>query len=474
MLSNVKETITKYSLLTPGDRVVVAVSGGPDSVCLLHVLLLLSKDLDLSLHVAHLDHMFRGRESAGEALFVADLAKKLSVPATVEQFDVPALCRERGLSAQAGAREARYAFLGRVAREVNAARIATGHTASDQAETFLLRLTRGAGVSGLAGIPPIRENIIRPLIGATREEVLQHLASYRMSFVSDPSNTKPVYTRNRVRSELLPVLMRFNPRMVQTLAWEASLLRDEDSAAEACLDIQAEGILVRAGDSIAVVREGFSRLPRAYQRRMLRRAVDAAGGEASRLSSVQIEEAVAFLLSAQTGRAMELPHGLRIIREYDRFLFQEQATALTCSATLPVPGISSVPELAIEVETRILVAKGGEDEASVLEREGCLPGPDAENYVWQALFDYDKIGRKITIRNRLAGDWFCPSGMGGKRKKLQDFLVDSKVPRRMRDRVPLLAAQDDIAWVAGLRTDERFLPNRETQRLLLVRILHQA
>ena len=149
MLSNVKETITKYSLLTPGDRVVVAVSGGPDSVCLLHVLLLLSKDLDLSLHVAHLDHMFRGRESAGEALFVADLAKKLSVPATVEQFDVPALCRERGLSAQAGAREARYAFLGRVAREVNAARIATGHTASDQAETFLLRLTRGAGVSGL-------------------------------------------------------------------------------------------------------------------------------------------------------------------------------------------------------------------------------------------------------------------------------------------------------------------------------------
>jgi tRNA(Ile)-lysidine synthase len=178
-------------MLDPGDRVVIAVSGGPDSVCLLSVLHSLAKDLDLTLHVAHLDHMFRGKESADEALFVEGLAKKFNITATIEKMDVPAFCRDRGLSAQAGAREVRYGFLANVAETVGAARIATGHTAADQAETFLMRLVRGAGVSGLSAIPPKRGNIIRPLIEATREDVLGYLQSAGLDRV-DPSNAGPV------------------------------------------------------------------------------------------------------------------------------------------------------------------------------------------------------------------------------------------------------------------------------------------
>jgi tRNA(Ile)-lysidine synthase len=148
VLTKVKGTIKKHSMANPGEKVLVAVSGGPDSVCLLHVLHALSRELDVTLHVAHLDHMFRGKESADEALFVRGLANTLDLPATIEQSDVPAFCRDRGLSSQAGAREVRYAFFARVAQTIGAARIATGHTATDQAETLLMRLLRGAGISG--------------------------------------------------------------------------------------------------------------------------------------------------------------------------------------------------------------------------------------------------------------------------------------------------------------------------------------
>jgi tRNA(Ile)-lysidine synthase len=461
LLATIQETIRKYSLLTSGDRVVVAVSGGPDSVCLLDVLQTFTKQLQLSLHVAHLDHMFRGEESAAEARFVAGLAKELGIPATVEKIDVPAYCRERGMPAQAGAREVRYGFLSRVAAEVNADRIATGHTATDQAETFLLRLIRGAGVSGLSGIPPKRGNIIRPLIEVTREDVLEHLRARGVASVSDPSNRKPVYTRNRIRLDILPVLKQFNPRIVETLASEADLLRDEDEAVETCLQTLTEGLVEEVSDSVVLKRRQFNELPPAFKRRVLKKAVRAAGGASSRMSSVQIDEAVAFLSEAQTGRAMHLPFSLTLEREYEAFVIRRRGGAEPYSHTLVVPGISIVPEPGLEVETVLVDSMTGQNrtEDSV-----------AENYFWQALFDYDKIPGKLTLRSRLPGDRFCPAGMGGKSKKLQDFFIDAKVPKRKRDTVPLFAAGESILWIMGFRTDERFQPGPETKRMLIVRV----
>ncbi|HXY54597.1 MAG TPA: tRNA lysidine(34) synthetase TilS [Nitrospirota bacterium] len=442
-------------MLSPGDRVVVAVSGGPDSVCLLNVLQALSKDLSLALHVAHLDHLFRGNESAAEALFVARLAEKMGIPATIEQFDVPAFCRERGLSSQAGAREVRYRFLHRVAESVGASRIATGHTATDQAETILMRLLRGAGIAGLSAIPPVRENIIRPLINVTREEVLEYLRLSGLEYVSDPSNMRPVYTRNRIRMEVLPVLKRLNPRIVETLASEAALLRDEGEAAEACLrTIEAE-VLVQGEDGVALRRESFNALPQAFKRRVLIKAAGLAGSQSSGLSSVQINDAIAFMAASQTGRTMRMPYGLVMEREYERFILRSQAATEGFSYTLPVPGSIAIPELGMDAE------------AEVLDR---LPDEKyVKNYRWQALFDYDKIGL-LTIRNRRPGDWFCPAGMGGRSKKLQDFFVDVKVPRRRRDTVPIILSDNDVVWVVGLRTDDRFLPGSVTKRVLVVQV----
>jgi len=456
IVDKVKETIKKYRMVSRGESVLVAVSGGPDSVCLLSVLQALAKDLDLTLHIAHLDHMFRGKESADEALFVGELAKTFNLPATIEKIDVSAWCRERGLSPQEGARDMRYAFLQRVARTIDASRIATGHTADDQAETFLMRLLRGAGASGLSAIPPMRDNIIRPLIEITRAGVLGYLKETGLAFATDPSNKKPVYTRNRVRLELIPVLKGFNPRIVETLAAEASLLRDEDAALGLHCATLADSILEQKENDFFIKRDEFSSLPIAFRRRLLKKAVDLAGQDSSGVSQVRIEEALAFMVSARTGRTMNLTHGLTLGREYDSFVISAPSGAGGFSHALIVPGVTMIPELSREVETLVADRLPGERED--------------KNYVWQALFDYDKIGPLLTLRNRQSGDWFCPAGMGGKRKKLQDYFVDKKVPRRNRDQVPLLCAGEDILWIVGLRTDERFLPNPETKKVLVVRV----
>jgi tRNA(Ile)-lysidine synthase len=456
LLEKVKLTIDRFGMLKAGERVLVAVSGGPDSVCLLSVLLSLSTELGISLHIAHLDHMFRGRESADESLFLERLAEKLGTPVTIEQFDVPAFCRERGVSSQAGAREVRYGFLHRVAETIGASRIATGHTAEDQAETFLMRLLRGAGVTGLSAIPPVRENIIRPLIEVTRDDVLEYLKSSGLEYVSDPSNSKPVYTRNRIRMEVLPVLKRFNPRIVETLAFTADLLRDEDEAAEACLSTVATKVIVQEDNHVALKREEFNALPQAYKRRMLRKAVALTGANSKGMSSVQVRDVIAFMAAAQTGRTMHMPYGLIIEREYEKFVIRFETTAKGFSYTLNISGVTLIPELGMEVD------------ASVCDD---IPAEtNVKNYRWQALFDYDKISPLLTMRNRRSGDWFCPLGMGGKSKKLQDYFVDEKIPRLERDTVPILVSGDDVLWVVGLRTDNRFLPGKATKRLLVVQV----
>lgn len=466
-LEQVKKTINKYCLLDPGDRVIVAVSGGPDSVCLLAALHALSLELNITLHVAHLDHMVRGQESADEAEFVRRIAGMFSVPSTIEKIDVPLYCRERGLSLQAGAREVRYEFLQTVLSAQGARRIATGHTADDQAETLLLRLIRGAGVSALSGIPPVRGAVIRPLIEISRDEIMAYLHSNKLDHVSDPSNAKPVYTRNRIRLELMPVLKQFNPRIVQVLAAEAGLLRDENDAAEASLQSLSGDIIEKREDSVVLKREAFNRLPLAFRRRLVKQVIARHGILPETFSSVRIDEAITFMATAQTGRSMQLVPGSMLEREYDHLIVRQETGPLHYSQLLAVPGITSMPDLGLEVEIRLQDIKEQQAQVGNGPETGPFPSPI---YFWQALFDYDKMHGPVKLRNRLPGDRFCPLGMAGKSKKIQDLFVDSKIPQRRRETLPLLAAGDDIIWVVGLRTDERYRITADTSTVMSVQI----
>jgi tRNA(Ile)-lysidine synthase len=459
MLSaKIDRTIRKYCMLSPGDRVIVAVSGGPDSVCLLRALLSLAPEYGLTLHVAHLDHRFRGSESAAEAAFVAALAKKLGIPATIEDRNVPAYCAERGLSAQAGAREVRYRFLQETAGAAGAQRIALGHTANDQAETLLMRLIRGAGVTGLSAISPVRESIIRPLIDITRAEVLAYLDEIDQDFVTDPSNLKPVYTRNRVRQEVLPVLERLNPRIVEALASAADVLRDEDEAMNSTLGPVIDRVLRQDGEAVRIDRSAFNGLLPALRRRVLRKAFACCSTDgALELSWPQAEEALAFMAEAQTGRTMELPGGLALTREYDSLVIGPRPSEPAFCVQLAVPGMTDIPAVSLTVEIEVR-----ESPSPVAGEQG--------NYLWQAQFDYDKMALPLYLRNRRPGDWSCPAGMNGMRKKLQDYFVDEKVPRSGRAYVPLLATELDLVWIIGMRTDGRFLAGPGTKTLLVVTI----
>ena len=458
LIAKVNKTIKEYRMLDRGDRVIVAVSGGPDSVCLLRVLHALAKDLELTLHVAHLDHRFRREESAAEARFVESLAKDMGLIATSESRDVRAYCAERGLSAQAGAREVRYAFLRQIAKASGAQRIALGHTANDQAETLLMRLVRGAGISGLSAIPPVRENIIRPLIGITRDEVLAYLKELGQDFVTDPSNEKPLYTRNRIRQEMLPVLGRFNPRIIEALAKEAVLLRDENEAIEATLPAIMQKVLCAKDEAVRIRREEFNRLLPALRRRVLRKAIElVAGDDAIDHSWLRSGQALDFMAEAQSGRSMEIPGGLILEREYDDLVIRARKQETVFCVPLTLPGETVVPAARLTIET-------------VLLDTFPAPGYDGGNYLWQAVFDYDKIPLPLYLRNRRPADRFCPAGMGGRSKKLQDYFVDEKVPQMRRNAAPLLATEQDVIWIVGMRTDARFLPGPGTMKVIIVQV----
>jgi tRNA(Ile)-lysidine synthase len=222
-------------------------------------------------------------------------------------------------------------------------------------------------------------------------------------------------------------------------------------------------MISREKDSVVLKREPFNALPQAFKRRLFRKAIDLAdGGFADQprlsrgLSSVQVDEALAFMSSARTGRAFDLPCRLTIEREYEKFFVSVKNAAQSITHPLALPGTTSVPELGFQIEAKMSSVIGGETESA--------------NYLWQAEFDYDKILSSLTLRTRLHGDRFCPAGMGGRSKKLQDYFVDKKIPRRKRDSVPLLVSGDDILWVIGLRTDERYLPQPDTRSVLVMQI----
>lgn len=460
MLKKLRRTIEKHAMVRPHDIVLVAVSGGPDSVCLLSALHQLSLEYHFKISVAHLDHQFRGAESADDARFVAELAARFCVPATIESVDAPRYCREHGLSNQQGAREVRYRFLEQLADKLGASRIATGHTADDQAETLLMRLIRGAGPAGLASIPPVRDAIIRPLLCVTRAEVMRYLSDQNLPFRTDSSNLKPCYTRNRIRQEVMPVLRGFNPRIVETLAAEAAMLREEDHAITAWLLGIVEMRTCEDSDAVSIKRDVFETLPVAFQRRLLRLLLGQVGEEVSVLSRGQLEGALAFMCTAPTGARHRVTHRIELAREYNRFLLYVPTTPISFRRELLLPGTTAIPEAGVMVETAFA--------------DPCDDGQNRGNYRWQAAFDYDKIAAPIFARARRPADRFCPAGMRGRHKKLQDFFVDARVPRRKRDAIPLLCAGDDILWVVGLRTDERFIATPMSKNVLHVRVVHDS
>jgi tRNA(Ile)-lysidine synthase len=456
LADGVRRTIRRYALADPTSRVLVALSGGPDSVALAAVLHELAAAGAFTLvGLAHFNHQLRPTAGRDEA-FCREFAARLGLPLVVESADIRAVAARRHSSIEDAARDARYAFLDRAAARLGADRVAVGHTRDDQAETFLLRLLRGAGPRGLAGIYPRARLVIRPFIDTTREEVLAYLASRGLAFCDDETNRDLSYPRNRIRHELLPYLRQhFSPAVVSVLAREAAIARDDAAWLEAAA-AEAESRCVRvAGETaeVALDTRALAAEPPALARRIVRRAL-ARVAPARFLSFEHVEAVLELAGPDPPAGGLDLP-GQRAERVGDWVVLRPKGTAVPGVGTggcatgrglleprvLPVPGEVALPEIGWVVSAEAGVAS--EDLLERLSARGL-----------EVAVDLAAVERPLAVRTRRPGDRLRPLGLRG-HKKLQDLLVDKKIATAERDRIPLVVdARDRIVWVVGLTIEE--------------------
>jgi tRNA(Ile)-lysidine synthase len=457
LADRVLRTVRANGLVEPGGRVLVALSGGSDSVALLHLL----RELEPSgawvlAGAAHLNHELRGADADEDERFCRALAASLGVPMDVERADVRGFAREYKRSLEDAARQVRYAFLERAADRAGAAAIAVGHTRDDQAETFLLRLLRGAGPRGLAGIRPRAGRIVRPLLEVTRGELRAYLAERGIGFREDASNADVSIPRNRVRHELIPFLQRaFSPAVVDVLAREAAVARaDEDRLQKEAIDLAASVVLGNSG-VVNVDAGALTSAHPAIAARVARLALERLAGDRF-VGFDHIDAFLEFARSGRAGAALSLP-GQQLVHRGDRIESRPEPPRD------PLPPNSFCFPLSIPGE---VVLSGWCISAQSLETP---PAGVLQSRGETAVVGVSAVTPPLAVRSRRAGDRFKPLGMGAE-KKLQDFLVDRKVPRQVRDTLPLVVDRSDrIVWVVGQSVGEDFRVTEPTRGVILLK-----
>jgi len=455
---NVKKTIAKYEMLQPGERVVVAVSGGADSMALLLVLWEIKRDLSLSLVVAHLDHGLRP-EAKEEKMFVRKAAADLGVPFVSRKVDVREWQKGQRLALQEAAREARYAFFLDAAREQKATKIALGHTADDQAESMVMRILRGSGTRGLSGIPPIRGGMmIRPLIESWRAEVESFLKDRRISFRSDPSNRSLHFLRSRIRHELLPILQQYNPRVRQTLVQMADLFRAEEGFWQKLVEEKFPAVARHhKRDSLALDIPALMEQPFPLRLRILRYAIEKLRGHLRRINLSHMLAVESLLQSPEPNKNLHLPQGLVVEKTYHVLSFSKsKEEAIPFEHSLFGPGYLEIPEIGRGIRLEVQQRRPKEP----FEESSCI-----------ALLDFDTLDFPLIVRSFRPGDRLQPLGMEEGEKKVKDLFIDCKIPLQQRKRIPLLFKEDRVLWVAGVRLDHRARLKPETRRVLKVEFI---
>lgn len=459
LLKRVAIFIQSQALIPQGERLLVGVSGGPDSVCLVHLLHRLREKLGVELFLAHLNHGLRGADSEEDARYVQRLAHSLGLPVIVESCNVLALQAERKISLEEAAREARYGFFARAARSLGAKRVAVGHTADDQVETLLLHLVRGTGLEGLGGMQSLspwqlREGeepllVVRPLLEVSREETEAYCQSYALEPRQDLSNRSSAFLRNRLRQEAVPLLQSFNPNIKQTLLRSAQALREDYAFIQEKVAELWKKVVKKEGEGWTVDKDKLSRQHPALQRHLLRKVLEGYLGSPRDIEAQHIERMVKAL-SMPAGKRVSLLKGTALWVDYDRLL-------LGAPPPYPFPPLEGEYRLKVPGETRL---PGWKVIATPISSGKKLPSQSLK-----AFFDSVRAGPELVVRQRREGDRFQPLGMS-QPQKLQDFMVNSRIPRSWRNRVPLVCSGEDILWVVGWRVGEKAKLTPTTKQVL--------
>ncbi|MFA5113788.1 MAG: tRNA lysidine(34) synthetase TilS [Candidatus Margulisiibacteriota bacterium] len=450
------EAIKEYRMFEPGDTVLVAVSGGADSTALLNLLAACREELQVQLQVAHLNHQLRKGDAELDVKYVEGLAQKLQLPVIVETVDVAALAEKEKLGTEEAARVARYDFFERAAARIGARKIAVGHTADDNIETFLMRLLRGAGLKGLCGIPPKRGKIVRPLIKVWRREIEDYVGALKLVPRRDHTNYESKYIRNSVRLKLVPQLKIYNLNIKEIILQTILLVTEdnlylENKAAEKFAELMTS----RKVGEVKLDLAKFKAVEGTIQRYIIRLAIEKVKGDLAELSFNHIREILGKLGETEKWE-LHLPDSVFAIGERNVLTICREKPVVI--ETKPFKYLLSVPgEIRIEEVGRTL-------RGSVVDAIDKNAGPDV------AFVDYSLLGKEIVVRNKLLGDRFTPLGVKGT-KKLQDFFVDEKVPAEERERVPIVESVGKIIWVAGKRLDDRAKVTDRTKKIVKLELL---
>lgn len=454
VLERVEALLRRHDMVRPGDQVVVAVSGGADSVALLACLRDLAPRWSLRLRVAHLNHGLRS-EAEADARFVAALASAWELPLELERAEVGGYAKSHHLSIEAAAREVRYAFLRRTAERWRVRTVAVGHTADDQVETLLLRLVRGGHPAAMWPRRSIGGMLlIRPLLDLWRRELRAELLRRGLPWREDPSNQDLRHLRNRLRHDLIPAVAGYMPGVQKSLKETAETLAADDQTLEALADTAGAIVLSPVLDGVAVHRVRLLQEPEAVRRRLFRRAVGMAGGNIRRLGFVHIEEGLRLAAEGLRGARRSLPGVVLEVRSDDLLLLPVAAPGRPAPAyVVPEEGRVDAPAFGLLVESEV------------------TPAGEADLFDGAAYLDAERVRGPLTLRAWLEGDRFRPLGMKGK-KKVGDFLTDEKVPHLWRSRIPVLETADGaIVWIVGWRVAEEARVTPETRRVLRLRAL---
>lgn len=457
MYKKVMSYIKDNNLIKSGDKVLVALSGGPDSVCLLNILYNLKAELNIEIGAAHLNHLLRDKDAFEDEEYVKTLCKSLDIPCFVKRVDINKYSKDKKMSSEMAGREARYNFFDDIVKDEGYTKIATAHNANDQAETILFRLMRGSGIEGLCGIKVRRDKIIRPILCLSRKEVEEYIEINNLKPRIDKTNFEKIYNRNKIRLDMIPYIKEnFNEDIIQTLNRMSVLLQKDNEFIENSARSFYEKHCIEQSDYFIIKKEMFDN-KEAVVTRVIRYALTNFSKTHYDFEMKHIYE-ICNLAKNNSGKAIDLPNKIYAENIYGDIYIKER---------ININNIDVKQEIVVnknEINGKKIFFNDENIKFSVLKNDSNL---DLNQNNFIKYFDFDKINDSISLRKRKNGDKIIPLGMKGS-KKIKDLFIDMKVPKEERDCIPLLCFDENISWIVGIRVSEEYKITNKTKNILRV------
>jgi tRNA(Ile)-lysidine synthase len=477
VLQKVRRTIEKYNMLDAEDRVGVAVSGGPDSIALLHVMRNIAAEFRLSLVIIHVNHGLRGDESEKEEQFVRTLGDSMKLPVAVRKISIPAIRKREQGSVENISRRERYRYFEEMTERYNLDKIALGHNQDDQAETVIMKFLRGSGLGGLRGILPVRDGMyVRPLIGVSRGEILAFLREEGVQYMNDSSNVDDIYVRNRIRNRLIPGLKeQYNPRLTENIARMADIIRLENDFIEQYVDDALLKLnIIYEGNQIGITIPDFKLLHPVLRLRIIKRLLQNRTSSKMKISYVHIKAVIDLIEGPRSNSLLNLPLGITVRREYDNLtILKDKDSSLLTDQHGKIKKTRKDDKWDINDYYYDILIPGTVQikEAGLTINFSCTGIEqvdfNAENTVFM---DYDSLTYPLILRNMRTGDRMQPLGLGGT-KKIKSIFIDKKIPRSKRGTIPLLVDQNSVLWIPGIQLSDRARVTDSTKTVLKAEII---